>query len=528
MDILFNARIYIPNQRESLATSIAIDGDQIAAIGTDSDILAFAPRGASKLDLEGKTLWPGLTDSHLHLQMYGAFLSQVDCETPTKQECLQRVAEKVNTTPEGEWILGHGWNQNNWEGGFPIAADLDEIAPRNPVYLTDKAIHSAWANSLALQLAGVTAFSPEPEDGSIQRDKVGEPTGILFENAVTLIEAIIPPVTREQLKQSVLSAQESLLRYGVTGVHDFDGEECFAALQELEREGNLKLRVCKGIPFALLDNAIAMHLQSGFGNDHLWLGSVKLFADGALGPQTAAMLAPYENSSADTGTLLLTADEIFEIGIRAVNNGLSLAIHAIGDKATHQVLNGYGMLREYEHQNHLSGLLHRIEHLQLMHPNDILKPSQLNITASMQPLHATSDMFTADRHWGERSRYAYMFNTVARSGAALIFGSDAPVESPNPFLGIHAAVTRTRPDGKPSTEGWYPSERLTLPAALAAYTETPARISGRAGRFGRLQSGQKADLIVLDQDPFALPPSELYSIRPSAVMIDGRWVLEGQ
>jgi predicted amidohydrolase YtcJ len=528
MYILYNARLYPQDPTTNSSTAIAIEGDQIIALGTDDELLAAAPAGSSKLNMEGKTVWPGLTDSHLHLEMYGAFLSQVDCETETKQECLRRVAQKAKETPEGEWVLGHGWNQNVWESGFGSAADLDEITPRHPVYLSDKALHSAWANSLALQLAGVNSQTQDPEGGSIQRDAQGAPTGILFENAVRLVEANIPAVSRTLLKDSLLAAQNSLLRYGITSVHDFDGVECFAALQELDIEKKLILRVCKGIPFALLDDAIALHLQTGFGNDHLWLGSVKLFADGALGPQTAAMLSPYENSSSNYGTLLLTADEVFDIGIRAVNSGMSLATHAIGDKATNQVLNGYGMLREYERQNHLPQLPHRVEHLQLMHPDDILKPRQLNITASMQPLHLTSDMVTAERYWGKRSRYGYLLNTILQTGAPLIFGSDAPVESPNPFLGIHAAVTRTRADGSPAEAGWYPKEKITLAQALTAYTQTPAETAGKSGKIGRLRSGAKADLIVLNQNPFAMPGSELNSIHPTAVMVDGQWVVEGQ
>ncbi len=528
MYILYNARLYFPDSADNHYTAIAIDGDRIFAIGSDAELLASAPVGSLKLNMEDKTVWPGLTDSHLHLQMYGAFLSQVDCETATKQECLRRVAQKAKEIPEGEWILGHGWNQNVWESSFGSAPDLDEITSRHPVYLTDKALHSGWANSRALQLAGINSQTEDPEGGGIQRDAQGAPTGILFENAVRLVEAIIPPVSKTQLKDSLLAAQASLLRYGITSVHDFDGIECFAALQELDLENKLILRVCKGIPFIHLDDATALHLRTGFGNDHLWLGSVKLFADGALGPQTAAMLAPYEGSSSDYGTLQLTADEVFEIGIRAVNSGMSLATHAIGDRATNQVLNGYSMLREYERQNHLPQLRHRVEHLQLMHPADILKPRQLNITASMQPLHLTSDMYTADRYWGKRAGYAYLLNTILQSGAPLIFGSDAPVESPNPFLGIHAAVTRTRSDGSPSEAGWYPKEKISLAQAVTAYTQTPAEIAGKSGSIGSLRPGSKADLIVLNQDPFEMPASELYSIRPTAVMVDGQWVVEDQ
>jgi predicted amidohydrolase YtcJ len=274
-----------------------------------------------------------------------------------------------------------------------------------------------------------------------------------------------------------------------------------------------------------LDQAIDMQAHTGFGSDHLWLGAVKGFADGALGPQTAAMLLPYEGSTTNFGTLQLKADDVFELGMRAVPNGLSLAIHAIGDRATHEVLNGFGMLREYERRMGLPSLNHRIEHLQLMHPDDLLKVRQLDLTASMQPQHATSDRFIAEQYWGSRSKYAYLFKTMVTSGARLIFGSDAPVETPNPFLGIHAAVTRSRPGDSSSSTGWYPDEKLTLAQALEAYSITPAVVAGRSKQFGSLTAGSKADLIVLEQDPFNLPPSELYTVSPSAVMVDGNWVV---
>ncbi len=526
MIILYNANIYTPGIKENQAKALVIEDDQITAIGTDDEILALSRPGTSMVDMHGKTILPGLTDSHLHLKMFGEFLTQVDCETTTRQECLDRVAQKARQLKPGEWILGHGWNQNVWPEGFGNASLLDQAAPFNPVYLTDKSIHSAWVNSLALQAAGVTSQTEDPSGGSIQRGKKGEPTGILFENAVALVENIIPPPSMEDLKRSLLTAQDALFHMGITGVHNYDGGDCATALAELHQEDRLKLRVCQGIRMESLEDAISAGIHTGDGDDTFWYGSVKCFADGALGPQTAAMLRPYENTSDSFGTLLMTSDDVFETGMRCTSNGLSMAIHAIGDKATNQILNGYSMLREFETMRNLKHLRHRVEHLQLLHPDDFLKPHQLDLVISMQPVHCTSDMMVAEKHWGARARYAYAFNTLQKAGAFLTFGSDAPVESPNPFWGIHAAVTRRRHDGSPSAEGWYPVEKMSLNDAIAAYTCNPAFAACRENRLGRLLPGYKADLVVLKENPFGIDPSCLFTLIPSAVMSGGKWVFE--
>ena len=526
MIILYNANIYTPGSRDKTFTALAIEKDQIIAAGTDAEILALAQPGCQRVDLHGKTILPGLTDSHLHLKMYGEFLAQLNCETPTRQECLDLVVEKVRQVKPGEWILGHGWNQNVWPEGYGNCTLLDQVSPHNPVYLTDKSLHSGWANSLALKAAGITRQTVDPAGGALQRGKDGEPTGILFENAVALVEKIIPSASPDELKHSLLAAQDSLHRLGVTGVHDFDGPECYQALKELHQNHQLTLRVCKGIRFESLDAVIDAGIHTGDGDDTLWFGAVKLFADGALGPQTAAMLRPYEDGDEIRGTLLLDSDAIFEIGMRCTSNGLGMAIHAIGDRATVQVLNGYGMVRQYEAMMKIKPQRHRVEHLQLLNHDDLLKPRQLDLVASMQPIHCTSDMLIADKHWGSRARFAYAFNSLYKSGAMLTFGSDAPVESPNPFWGIHAAVTRRRQDGSPSPEGWYPAERLPLEQALAAYTCNPAFASGREQQLGKLLPGYKADLIVLESDPFTVDPSELASLLPSAVMAGGNWVFQ--
>jgi hypothetical protein len=271
--------------------------------------------------------------------------------------------------------------------------------------------------------------------------------------------------------------------------------------------------------------AVDLGLRSGFGDDMLRIGPVKAFTDGALGPQTAAMLAPFEGSDNDRGILMMDADALFEHARLAAENGLSMAVHAIGDRANREVLDAYERLRAYE-RDHLGSpdLRHRIEHVQLIHPADAGRLGALNIIASMQPLHATSDMVMADRHWGPRASLSYALRTQLEAGACLACGSDAPVESPNPFLGLHAAVTRRRADGSPGEAGWYPAERLSVMEALLGFTAGAAYAAGMEDRLGRLSPGTLADLIVLNADPFRCAPQELQFIQPIATMVGGEWV----
>jgi len=527
MRILFNARIHTLDPRQPMATAVAIRDSQILAIGQDPEILAEFSSGAQPQDMRGRTIWPGLTDAHIHLDYYALGLQKVDCETRTRAECLERVAIRARQTGPGEWILGHGWNQNEWPEGFGSAALLDQVAPENPVYLTAKSLHAGWANSLALQKAGIHHDTPDPRRGTIQRDNQGNPTGILLESGMELVGSCLPEQDEREVAAAILQAQSILWKMGITGVHDYDQRRCFAALQILHERGELRLRVVKSIPADALPHAAALGLRSGFGSNFLRIGSVKLFADGALGPQTAAMLQPYEGAPDQFGMLLLDEEEILETGRQAAASGLSLAIHAIGDRANHAVLNAYEQLRVFEDQHSLPHRRHRIEHVQIIHPADAHRLAQLGVIASMQPLHATSDMFSADQHWGARSASAYAWRTMLDHHIALAFGSDAPVESPNPFWGLHAAVTRRRQDGTPGSDGWYPEQRLLLMEALQAYTTGAAYAAGLENRLGKLTPGFDADLIVLDRDPFQMLPGDLVHVSPAATMVAGDWVWEG-
>jgi len=509
---------------QSKATALAVDGDRIVAVSSDDEILNLAKPACEKINLHGKTIWPGLIDSHLHFEMFSQSLSQVKCETESIDQCLNLVKQKALSVPGDEWIIGQGWNQNTW-GTYGTASQLDSVTQGHPTFLADKSIHAAWVNTKAMSLAGINKQTPNPVGGAIQHDVNGEPTGILFENAVSLVESLIPAPSQSQILIWMTEGQKELHRLGLTGIHDFDRASCFAALQTMRQNDELSLRVTKSIPVESLDEAIALGLKSGFGNEQLQIGSVKLFADGALGPQTAAMLAPYENTTTNMGTLLLTADEIFEIGMKATSHGLSLAIHAIGDRATNQVLNGLAMVRQYEITNGLIQQQHRIEHLQLLHPDDLQKARDLQIVASMQPIHIISDMFTADKHWGKRAKLAYAFASLLKQDTNLIFGSDAPVESPNPFLGIRAAITRRRINGDPGENGWYLEEKISVDQAKRAYSEVPAQISGLGKKLGQLKSGMLADLIILEKNPSEVDPDELINLTPEKVMANGNWVV---
>jgi predicted amidohydrolase YtcJ len=524
VQIIYNAKIFTQEPDQPHASAMLIDNGRIVVVGEDSAILAAAPAGAVKNNLEGKVIWPGLVDAHIHLENYATSLQFVDCETATRQECLDRVAERARKTRPGVWIRGHGWNQNNWPEGFGDARILDEAAGAQPVYLTAKSLHAGWANTLALQKAGISAATPDPEHGQIMRDGAGQPNGILLESAMELVEKVIPTESNLETSLKISEAQTQLWKMGITGVHDYDQASCFSALQILQGQEKLRLRVIKGVPREVMPHAIAAGLRTGFGNEFLRIGAVKLFADGALGPRTAAMLAPYENETEYSGFPFLDAEQIYEIGQEAVRNGLSLATHAIGDRANHEVIKAYAQLREFESSQNLPHLRHRIEHVQLLHPDDIQRLAQHQIIASMQPIHAPSDMRMADQHWGSRSTYAYAWNSLLRNKTLLAFGSDAPVESPNPFWGIYSAVTRRRLDGQPGSQGWYPEQRITLQDALAAYTLGPAFAAGNEKCQGKLAAGFYADFIVLDRDPFSIPVVDLAVMQPRATMIAGEWV----
>ncbi len=534
MIILYNAKIHSPVQ----ATAIAIKGDRIVALGSDANIRSLAINKGEVIDMKGRLVLPGLVDSHFHFEWFTLGLTFVNVETPTLAEALRNVAERAATLPHGKWIRGHGWNYTLWGTEFPTAAQLDSVVPDHPVYLTAKSMHAGWANSLALKLAGITADTPNPEGGEIIRDANGQPTGILTEKAMDLLTARsytakeqknspVPDPTAEEIADAMVQSQALAWQVGLTGVHDFDGVRSFKAWQILRERGQQGLRVVKTIPVAYLDHAIAVGLRSGFGDNWLRIGNVKVFADGALGPKTAAMIEPYEDDPNNYGIVVTDKEEIYERGALAAKNGLALTVHAIGDRANHDLLDVYEMLRKEEAERQVISvsrkLRHRAEHLQVIHPNDYHRFAQLGIIGSVQPIHATSDMLMSDTYWGKRSAGAYAWRTQLNHGTLLTFGSDTPVEPYNPFWGMHAAVTRRRADGTPGEAGWYPEQRLTVAEAVDGYTKSPAYVGYNERDLGSIEVGKLADLTIVDRDLFTCDPMDIRDTAAIGTMVGGEW-----
>lgn len=532
--LLTNARVYTVDPRRPRASAIAIAGNRILAVGSDDEIAGIHLPDMQRLDMRGAFVLPGLIDAHLHLEYTGLALQRVNVdEVPSVEEAVRRVRDRAAQTPSGEWIQGWGWQQAIWGGWFPTAAQLDEATTAHPVALRAKSGHALWVNSLALRIAGITRETPDPAGGEIVRDGQGEPTGVLLESATALVSRVIPSPSPEQEEEATLLAMRAMNAAGLTGVHCMDGAGgigTFNTYQRLREQGRSTLRICKQLPVEDLDTVIAAGLRSGFGDAWLRIGGIKIFADGALGPRTAWMIEPYEGEPGNYGLAMYDPQQLFEFVTKAHAHGLSVTTHAIGDRANRVVLDAYARAAEAERRTARDGaaglirrpLRDRIEHVQLLHPDDIARFGQLGVIASVQPIHATQDMFMVDRYWGQRGRYAYAFRDLLRAGARLALGSDSPVETFDPLAGIHAAVTRQRRDGMPG-DGWYPDQRLTVQEAIYGYTMGAAYAGYSEHELGSIEPGKLADLTVLSHDLTTIPPEDILNVKVEHVIVDGEF-----
>jgi len=526
--ILTNGLLTTQDPNFPHATALAIRDGRILAVGTDADIRALARPHTRHIDLGGRRVLPGLTDAHIHFQDW-ALLQQgvLLAETRSLADVREQVRRAVQQAEPGQWILGQGWNQTGWPTPKrPIRADLDDISPRNPVVLWRTDLHTAWVNSAALQAAGITAQTPDPDMGRIERDAAGQPTGILQELAINLVRPAIPKPTETDIDAAMRRAMAAAHRMGLTGVHDMrimgggDGPPAFAAWQRLHQAGDLALRVWMMIPGEQLDSAIALGLRTGFGNDYLRVGGIKLFSDGATGSRTAWMLEPYTDGG--TGLPLTPMPVIADKVARAHRAGISTTIHAIGTRAIRELLDVFTEVLHDQPQAARPLAPHRIEHVQHSHPDDLPRLAELGLAASVQPIHATDDMTMVDDACGPNvARWSYAFRTLLDAGTPLALGSDCPVASPNPFWGIHAAVTRQRRDGTPS-EGWFPAQRLSVAEAVWGYTMGAAIAAGQSARQGSLSPGKLADVVVLEQDIFAINPQDIANTQVWMTIFDGK------
>jgi predicted amidohydrolase YtcJ len=522
--VLYNGDVHTMDADTPCAQAIATTGNRVLAVGDDAEMRALLAPDGEAVDLQRHTVVPGFTDSHLHFLSYGLSLKEIDlAEVPTLEEALARVAARAAETPAGQWLTGRGWDHSLWEGGaFPTRADLDGIAPEHPVWLRRKCGHAGWANSRALELAGITAETPDPPGGAIDHDPAtGQPTGILKETAMDLMFRLFDDPTVEEAMDAIKVGMANAHKLGLVGVHTMEGAPAFRGFQQLRADGELKLRVLMQIPAENLDAAIQVGLRSGLGDEWLRIGGVKLFADGALGAHTAYMLEPYDDDPGNYGIAVVTAEHLKKAIGKASRAGLATYTHAIGDRANREVLDAVKATRE---AGAGLDLRHRIEHVQILHPDDIPRLAKLGVIASMQPIHATQDMLVADKLWGARCAGAYAWRSLLDSGAVLAFGSDSPVEDLNVMKGIYAAVARRRPDGSPGTDGWRPEQRITVTEAVYAYTAGAAYASGEETIKGTLSPGKLADLVVLSQDIFTIDHEAILETEVLATMIGGKFV----
>lgn len=467
---------------------------RVAAVGRRDEVQRQAGR-AEIVDLRGGLMVPGWFDAHVHFVWWAQQMARLDvADTTSLGEALDRIAAVAKRLPEDAWVLGGRFDKNSW-GRWPTAVDLDRVTGGRPAVLRSRDGHSRWLNSAAIARAGITRDTAVPEGGAIFRDDRGEATGVLQENANALADVVIPPPTEDEMLADARRGQTEAWRRGVTGFEDLDqflGRAPLGVFQRMRDAGELGLRVHMGIPHARLGDAIEQGMRTGEGDDWLRTGHLKIFSDGALGSQTAALEEPYEGSS-DRGILTVDPGELArDVGLAAAA-GIAVAIHAIGDRAVHVALDAIEPTRKSAPR-----LRQKIEHVQLVRSDDLARFGTLGVIASMQPVHATSDRDLADRYWGaSRVARAYPWRTLQRGRAVLAFGSDAPVEPIDPLLGIHAAVARRRPgDAAP----WRPEQRLTLDEALAGYAAGPAYAMANEDVAGTLRVGMRCDATVVDRD----------------------------
>lgn len=505
-----------PDDRPVEALGLAADGTVVAA-GREQDVRAVACPDARVFDLAGACALPGLVDAHGHIASLGRDRRQVDLRgTADAEEAARRAAERAATLPPGAWLFGRGWDQNGWPGAaFPDRETLDAVLGDRPAMLTRVDGHAVWLDSAALAAAGIDAGTPDPVGGAILRRPDGTPTGVLLDNAIDRITARLPPPDPATRREDLRRALEHLADRGLTAVHDMGlTAEDLLELEALSREGRLPLRVV-----AYLDGTRPLPADRHAGplGPRLRLAGVKGFADGALGSRGALLLEDYADQPGHRGLEVTSVPGLVELGRQAAARGLALAVHAIGDAGVRNALDAFERL---EAEGLRTGVP-RIEHVQVVAPADLPRLAALGIVASMQPVHAVSDMPWAEARVGpDRIRLAYAWRALAESGATLAFGTDFPVEEPDPFATLRAAATRRNAEGEPA-EGWYPGQCLDVRAALRAMTEGAALASGSPAASGRLEPGRPGDVTVLDRDPLAVPLDELDDLRPRFTMVDG-------
>ncbi len=553
--VFYNGKIYTLDDKNSIFEAVAVKDGLIYDLDTSEELLKKYS-DVEKIDLKNSIMLPGFIDAHGHITGYGENLLQIDLVgTNSQEEIAELVNKKAKQVEKGKWILGIGWDQNDWQDkSWPDHRILDKAAPDHPVALTRIDGHALWVNKKALELAGINKSTPNPDGGEIKKDKIGNPTGVLIDNAMNLVYKIIPPPTEEELINTILVSARNLIKYGITSVHDMGvGERTIQIYKKLADDGLLPIRIHAYVDG--IGETWEKYLQEGklvgYGNNFVNVDGIKLFVDGAMGSRGALMSEPYQDDPDNYGLLLLSEDEIYKVSKDALQKGLQVATHAIGDSGNFLVLNAYEKaINELYPADHRL----RIEHVQVIKPEDAKRLAKLKVIPSMQPVHATSDMPWAEARLGpERVKWSYALRMVLNESKMIAGGSDFPVENPSVLEGIYAAVRRQDKNGLPRNSkdvemlvrekkwviskegitnpanfenGWYPDQKLTIEEAMKCFTKWAAYAVFEENKKGTIEIGKWADFTVIDKDIFKIEPKEILNTNVVMTIVNGKVVYE--
>lgn len=521
-----NARVWTGDAAHPWAEALAVSGDRIAAVGTSEEIRALS-RDVTPLDAGGRLVVPGFIDTHVHFLEGGFRLASVQLrDARTRDEFVRRIRDFAATVPEGTWITGGDWDHTLWGGELPERAWIDAATPRHPVWVNRLDGHMALANSAALAAAGLGRDTPDVAGGEIVRDEAGNPTGLLKDNAMALVERVVPPPTEQMHERALDAAMRHVAAQGVTTVHNMGSWNDLTVFARARSRGALSTRIYAVVPLAdweRLRDVVARREyggEDGRGDDWLRVGGLKGFVDGSLGSHTAAFHEPYDDAPGDRGLLVNRPEDLYAWIAGADRAGLHVMVHAIGDRANGLLLDIYDRVAQ---ENGPRDRRFRIEHAQHLAPADIPRFARQQVIASMQPYHAIDDGRWAETYIGRRIETTYAFRSLLEAQATLAFGSDWYVAPPTPLKGIYAAVTRRTLDGN-HPDGWVPAQKITVEDALRAYTVSAAYASFDEHRKGVLAPGRLADFVVLERNIFEIPPEAIGEAGVRMTFVGGRLV----
>jgi hypothetical protein len=523
--VLFNGRVFTVDKTMPWAEAVAVRDGKIIAVGADSEVKKLIGGSTQAIDLQGKLVLPGFNDAHLHFANGGLYLLGIDLHPARdEKEFVSIIKEYIKKLPKGEWLTGGNWDHENWPSKkHPKKELIDAISADNPVLVSRLDGHMALANSLALKLAGINRDTPNPQGGEIVKDrKTGEPSGILRDNACDLVTAVIPPISRARREEAIRTAMRHAQELGVTSVQDNSSCEDLEIYQELLAKGELGVRVNAWRSSDCIADFSRLGIHAAFGGPFLRLGTIKIFTDGSMGAGTALFFEPYADDPSTCGLPIYKEDELNALVLAADKAGLQIATHAIGDKANAWILNALAKARL---ENGARDSRHRVEHAQVVRPEDVVRFRELGVIASIQPSHCIDDMRWAEKRIAARVSDAYRFASFLKAGVHLAFGTDWDVEPLDPRLGIYAAVSRELPGGGP-VGGWHPDEKLSLAEAIENYTLGSAYAEFQETVKGSITPGKFADLVIMEKDLFKISKKEILRTPVAMTILAGKIVFK--